>query len=97
MQLKSRHSICGFCETTLLKNQVNGLIFLYSIKIIKNLIIKIMKNYPAILLIFALLFLLGSCAAIGGIFKAGVGVGIFVVIAVIVVIVLIIRGTSKTS
>lgn len=44
-------------------------------------------------------FLLGSCEAIGGIFKAGMGFGIFLVVAVIITIVVIVTrmGRNKNS
>ncbi len=35
----------------------------------------------------SILFILSSCSAIAGIFKAGMGFGIFVVIAILVIIV----------
>lgn len=55
-----------------------------------------------LLSVFSLLlfsFMLGSCAAIEGIFKAGMGFGIFIVIAIIVIIVAVILriGKKKTD
>lgn len=44
---------------------------------------------------FLLSFLLTSCDAIAGIFKAGMGFGIFIVIAVVVVIIGIIVKLGK--
>lgn len=59
-------------------------------------------KYPTIISIFLCVFissLISSCAAIEGIFKAGMGFGIFAVIAVILLIIFIITrlGKSKSS
>ncbi len=42
-------------------------------------------------------FLLSSCAAIEGIFKAGMGVGIFIVIVIIGIIVAIVMRIGKNK
>jgi len=46
-------------------------------------------------LVLFLSTLISSCAAIAGIFKAGMGFGIFIVIAVILVIVFVIMKTRR--
>jgi hypothetical protein len=58
-----------------------------------------MKQTTLISLIGLLLFsfMLGSCAAIEGIFKAGMGFGIFIVIAVIAIIVAVIMRIGKNK
>lgn len=45
------------------------------------------------LLLFS--FMLGSCAAVEGIFKAGMGVGIFIVVFIIVIIIAVILRLGK--
>ena len=52
-----------------------------------------MKNVTALVLLF-MVTLLSSCAAIEGIFKAGVWVGILAVVAVVGVIIFIISKVS---
>ena len=54
-------------------------------------------NSITVLGLFAITFLLSSCEAIAGIFKAGMGFGIFIVIAIIgIIIFLVVRmGRSK--
>ena len=54
-----------------------------------------MKNKVLYLIMTLISLMLYSCAAIGGIFKAGVGVGIFMVVIVIVIIVVIISKIGK--
>jgi hypothetical protein len=50
------------------------------------------------LVVFLMLpFLLGSCEAIAGIFKAGMGVGVFLVIAVILAIVFLFTRMGKNK
>jgi hypothetical protein len=51
------------------------------------------KTYS--LALIAIAFLLSSCEAIGGIFKAGMGFGIFIVIFIIAIIVIIIMRMGK--
>lgn len=53
------------------------------------------KQFFKIIALFLLLFLLSSCDAITGIFKAGMGFGIFIVITVVVVIVGIVIKLGK--
>ncbi len=57
----------------------------------RNTIQSLLRVIP----MFLLLFLLSSCDAIEGIFKAGMGFGIFIVIAVLVVIIGIIVKLRK--
>lgn len=45
-----------------------------------------MKKYNGILLAFLLVITMSSCAAIGGIFKAGIWVGIIIVVVVVAII-----------
>lgn len=52
-------------------------------------------NLPFTLTLLFLSSLLNSCAAIGGIFKAGMGFGIFIVIAVILIIAFIAMRANK--
>jgi Ni,Fe-hydrogenase III small subunit len=54
-----------------------------------------MKNYLLFPLLFASMILLGGCAVVGGIFKAGVWVGVLAVVAFVVVIVFIIKGIGN--
>ncbi|MGN6615632.1 MAG: phosphatidate cytidylyltransferase [Ilyomonas sp.] len=55
-----------------------------------------MKNTSLSFLLLSFVFLLSSCAAIGGIFKAGVWTGIIIVaIVVILIIWLLSRGSRK--
>ncbi len=44
---------------------------------------------------FAAMSMLSGCAAIGDIFKAGMGVGIFLVVVVIIIIIFIITRIGK--
>ncbi|MEP6746293.1 MAG: phosphatidate cytidylyltransferase [Bacteroidota bacterium] len=54
-----------------------------------------MKINVATLVLFCLTILLSSCAAIAGIFKAGVWVGVLVVVGIIALILfLVTRGKS---
>ncbi|MDP4128657.1 MAG: phosphatidate cytidylyltransferase [Bacteroidota bacterium] len=56
-----------------------------------------MKKILPFLPLILMTFLLGSCAVIGGIFKAGVWVGVLLVLIVIGVIVwLVTRGPGKS-
>lgn len=52
-------------------------------------------NLPFTFTLLFLSLLLNSCAAIGGIFKAGMGFGIFIVIAVILIIAFIAMRANK--
>ena len=52
-------------------------------------------NLLSVFALIILLSFLSSCAAIEGIFKAGMGVGIFLVLAVVVIIVVIIMRMGK--
>ncbi len=52
-------------------------------------------NSITVLGLFAITFLLSSCEAIAGIFKAGMGFGIFLVIAVVLIIVFIAMKARK--
>jgi hypothetical protein len=56
-----------------------------------------MKNskLPIILTAITISFLMSSCSAIAGIFKAGMGFGIFIVVLVIIIIVVIISRVNK--
>jgi hypothetical protein len=55
-----------------------------------------MKSIYPLLLIF-LMFLLNSCAVVGGIFKAGVWVGVLIVVFIIGIIIwLVTRGSGKS-
>lgn len=57
-----------------------------------------MKNQTLIAYIFIIMATsLSSCAAIGGIFKAGMGFGIFIVILVVAVIVFLISRAGKNK
>ena len=54
-----------------------------------------MKKVLQLLLIVSL-FLLSSCAVVGGIFKAGVWVGVLIVVAVLALIIyLVTRGSNN--
>ena len=54
-------------------------------------------NSITMLGLFAITFLLSSCEAIAGIFKAGMGFGIFLVIAVVLIIVFIAMKAGKKN
>ncbi len=54
-------------------------------------------NSITVLALFAITFLLSSCEAIAGIFKAGMGFGIFLVIAVVLVIVFFAMKAGKKN
>jgi hypothetical protein len=54
-------------------------------------------NSLTLLGLFAVTFLLSSCEAIAGIFKAGMGFGIFLVIAVVLIIVFIAMKAGKKN
>jgi hypothetical protein len=51
----------------------------------------------SLVFLLALPLLLGSCEAIGGIFKAGMGFGIFLVIAVVIAIVVLFMRMGKNK
>ncbi len=54
-----------------------------------------MKKMLSLLFIVSL-FLLSSCAVVGGIFKAGVWVGILIVVGILALIIyLVTRGSNK--
>jgi hypothetical protein len=54
-------------------------------------------NTVTVVGLFAITFLLSSCEAIAGIFKAGMGFGIFIVVAIIAVIVFIAMKAGKKN
>lgn len=56
-----------------------------------------MKKIISFLTLILMLFLLGSCAVIGGIFKAGVWVGVLIVLVVIGVIIWLVTRSSGKS
>lgn len=56
-----------------------------------------MKAFYSFLLLLLITFSFSSCAAIGGIFKAGVWVGVIIVVAIIALIIfLVTRGSGKS-
>jgi hypothetical protein len=54
-----------------------------------------MKINVSALALFCLIILLSSCAAIGGIFKAGVWVGVLVVVGVIALILFLVTRSKS--
>ena len=52
-------------------------------------------NFIAALCLLSITILLSSCAAIAGIFKAGMGVGIFIVVAIVLIIVFFVMRAGK--
>ena len=56
-----------------------------------------MKNskYQTVFAVLMIALLMSSCAAIGDIFKAGMGFGIIIVVIIIIVIVAIVSRVSK--
>jgi len=57
-----------------------------------------MKNLSFLIILFlTIITTLSSCAAIGEIFKAGMGFGIFIVIIVIALVVFLVTRMGKTK
>jgi len=56
------------------------------------------RSAPLTLIVFlTLAFILGSCEAIAGIFKAGMGFGIFLVVAVLIAIVVLVMRMNRNK
>ena len=67
-----------------------------NVLILVNIKIRVMSKNFLLTVLFALTVVLASsCAAIGGIFKAGVGVGIFLVVVVVIIVLWLISKARK--